>query len=219
MPSSNANPAALVNFIFRQLPDDVLDEIGAHRGGAYHQDAGASGVPHESVIAVVGGDAVAAGQDTVTIGLVQNVGKDHGGYSIIVGDATFEASAQAPEAGGAVAAANTFMTVSGADYIIKDESSHGGSGPNDAWASSELDFVAVNINGWSPEGGPLVYELHQPGHQVQPDGHQPPDDNYAAVIATGEAHSTADSLSATQTNALTVENQFSFVNAIAVVGV
>ena len=218
MPSSNANPAAQVNFIFRQLPDDVLDEIGAHRGGAYHQDAGASGVPHESVIAGVGGDAVAAGQDTLTTGLVQNVGKDHGGYSIIVGDATFEASAQAPEAGGVDAAANTFLTVSGADYIIKDQSSHGGSGPNDAWASSELDFVAVNINGWSPEGGPVVIELHQPGHQVQPDGHQPPDGNYAAVIATAEAHG-ADSLSATQTNALTVENQFSFVNGIAVVGV
>ncbi len=216
MPSSNANPAAEVNFIFRQLPDDVLDAIGAHRGGAYHQDAGASGVPPESVIAVVGGDAVAAGQDTVTIGLVQNDGKDHGGYSIIVGGATFEASAQAPEAGGADAAANTVMAVSGADYIIKDESSHGGSGPNDAWASSQLDFVAVNINGWSPEGGPVVIELHQPGHQVQPDGHQPPDGNYAAVIATADAHG-ADSLSATQTNALTVENQFSFVNGIAVV--
>jgi hypothetical protein len=219
MPSSNANPAAQVNFIFRQLPDDVLDQIGAHRGGAYHQDAGASGVPHESVIAVVGGAAVAAGQDTVTIGLVQNVGKDHGGYSIIVGDATFEASAHAPEAGGADAAANTVLTVSGADFIIKDESSHGGSGPNDAWASSELDFVAVNINGWSPQGGPVVIELHQPGHQVQPDEHQPPHGNYAAIIATGEAQSTADSLSATQTNALTVENQFSFVNGIAVVGV
>jgi len=219
VPSANANPAAEVNFIFRQLPDDVLDAIGAHRGGAYHQDTEASGVPHESVIAAVGGDAVAAGQDTVTIGLVQNDGKDHGGYSIIVGDATFEASAQAPEAGGVGAAANTFMIVSGADYIIKDESNHGGSGPNDAWASSELDFVAVNINGWSPEGGPVVIELHQPGHQVQPDGHQPPHGNYAAVIATGEAHSTADSLSATQTNALTVENQFSFVNGIAVVGV
>jgi hypothetical protein len=218
MPSSNANPAAQVNFIFRQLPDDVLDAIGAHRGGAYHQDAEASGVPHESVIAGVGGDAVAAGQDTVTIGLVQNLAEDKGGYSIMVGDATFEASAQAPEAGGADAAANTFLTVSGADYIIKDESSHGGSGLNDAWASSELDYVAVNINGWSPEGGPVVIELHQPGHQVQPDGHQPPDGNYADVIATAEAHG-ADSLSATQTNALTVENQFSFVNAIAVVGV
>ena len=219
MPSANANPAAEVNFIFRQVPDDVLDAIGAHRGGAYHQDAEASGVPHESVIAAVGGDAVAAGQDTVTIGLVQNVGKDHGGYSIIVGDATFEASAQAPEAGGADAAANTFMTVSGADYIIKDESSHGGSGPNDAWASSELDFVAVNINGWSPEGGPVVIELHQPGHQVQPDGHQPPPGNYADVIATADAHSADSSLAATQTNALTVENQFSFVNGIAVVAV
>jgi hypothetical protein len=216
MPSANANPAALVNFIFRQLPDDVLDEIGAHRGGAYHQEAGASGVPHESVIAVVGGGAVAAGQDTVTTGLVQNLGKDHGGYSIIVGDATFEASAQAPEAGGADAAANTFMTVSGADYIIKDQSSDGGSGPNDAQASSELDFVAVNINGWSPEGGPVVYELDQPGHQVQPDEHQPPHGNYAAVIATAEAHGT-DILSAAQTYALAVENQFSFVNAIAVV--
>jgi hypothetical protein len=216
MPSANANPAALVNFIFRQLPDDALDEIGAHRGGAYHKEAGASGVPHESVIAVVGGGAVAAGQDTLTTGLVQNLGKDHGGYSIIVGDATFEASAQAPEAGAADAAANTVMTVSGADYIIKDETSHGGSGPHDAWASSELDFVALNINGWSPEGGPLVYELHQPGHQVRPDGHQPPHTNYAAVIANAEAHA-ADSLTATQTNALTVDNQFSYVNAIAVV--
>jgi hypothetical protein len=133
-----------------------------------------------------------------------------------VGDATFEASAQAPAAGGADAAANTGLIVSGADYIIKDESNHGGSGPNDAWASSELDFVAVNINGWSPEGGPVVIELDQPGHQVQPEGHQPPHGNYAVVIATAEAHGT-DILTATQTNALAVENQFSFVNAIAVV--
>jgi hypothetical protein len=223
MPSSNANPAALVNFIFRQLPDDVLDEIGAQRGGAYHKEAEASGVPHESVIAVIGGGAVAAGQDTVTIGLVQNDGKDHGGYSIIVGDATFEASAQALETGGADAAANTVLAVSGADYIIKDESSHGGSGPNDAWASSELDYVAVNINGWSPEGGPVVIELHQPGHKAghkdRPDGHEPPDGNYAAVIGTAEAHGADSSLTATQTYALTVENQFSLVNAIAVVAV
>jgi hypothetical protein len=148
MPSSNANPAALVNFIFRQLPEDVLDAIGAQRGGAYHKDTEASGVPHESVIAAVGGAAVAAGEDTVTIGLVQNLGKDHGGYSIIEGDATFEASAQAPAAGGADAAANTVLAVSGADYIIKDESSHGKSGPNDAWASSELEHQRVVAGRW-----------------------------------------------------------------------
>jgi hypothetical protein len=182
MPSSNANPAALVNWIFRQLPD------------------------------------AAAGQDTVTIGLVQNSAEDHGGYSIMVGDATFEASAQAPEPGGADADAFTFMILSAADYIIKHESSDGGSGTNNAWASSELSYVAVNINGWSPEDGPLVYELDQPGHQVRPDEHQPPHGNHAYVIATAEAHG-ADSLSATQTTALTVENQFSFVNGITVVAV
>ena len=74
----------------------------------------------------------------------------------MVGDANFEASAQAPEAGGVGAAANTFMTSSDADFIIKFESSDGGSQANDAWASSELSYIALNINGWSPEGGPVV---------------------------------------------------------------
>ena len=213
-PPNTDSPAALVNFIFRQLPDDVVDEIkDAQHGG-----------PHESVISVIGGSAFAAGQDTVTIGLVQNsaeesslplphgVGK--GGYTIMVGDANFEASAQAPEAGGVDAAANTFMLLSDADFIIKFESGEA----NDGSASSELSYIALNINGWSPEGGPVVIEFQQPDQQVQPDEHQAPDGNYAAVIATAEAHG-ADSVSATTATALTVANEFSFVTAIAVVAV
>src|SRR5262249_4146473 len=112
------------------------------------------------------------------------------------------------------AAANTFMALSDADFIIKFESSDGGSGPNDAWASSELSYIALNINGWSPAGGPVVIELDQAGDQVQPD--QPPAGNYAAVIATAEAYG-ADSLSATSVTALTLANQFSFVTGIALV--
>src|SRR6266516_2370208 len=215
-PPNTESPAALVNSVFRQLPDDVVDELkDALHGG-----------PHEAVISVVVGSAVAAGQDTVAIGLVQNLAEDSslplphgvgkGGYSRMVGDATFEASAQAPEAGEVDAAANTVMAVSGADIIIIDESRGGSWHANDAWASSELSYIALNINGWSPEGGPVVLalELDQPGDQVRPDGHQPPDGNYAAVIATAEAHG-ADSLAATTTIALTVENQFSFVTGIA----
>ena len=198
----------------------MVDEIkGAQHGG-----------PHESVISVVGGSAVAAGQDTVTIGLVQNFAEDSslplphgvgkGGYTIMVGDAIFEASAQAPEAGGADAAANTFMALSDADFIIKFESSDGRRQANDASASSELSYIALNINGWSPEGGPVVTSsINQPGHQVRPDEHQPPDGNYAAVIATAEAHGADSSCRPQQTTALTVENQFSFVTAIAVVAV
>jgi hypothetical protein len=219
-PPNTNSPAALVNFIFRQLPDDVVDEIkDAQHGG-----------PNEIVISVVGGSAVAVGEDTVTIGLVQNSAEDSslplphgvgkGGYTIMVGDANFEASAQAPEAGEADAAATTFLRVSGADIIIIDKSSDESSQANDASASSELSYIALSINGWSPEGGPLVYELEldQPGHQGPPDEHQPPDGNYAAVIATAEAHG-ADSLAATQAIALTVANEFSFVTAIAVVAV
>ena len=65
-PPNTESPAALVNFVFRQLPDDVVDELkGALLGG-----------PHEAVISVVGGSAVAAGQDTVATGLVQNLAED-----------------------------------------------------------------------------------------------------------------------------------------------
>jgi hypothetical protein len=191
------------------------ERFGAHHGGAKHHEAGSS---EEGQIAVVGGNAAAAGQDTLTTGLVQNFAEDKGGYSIIVGDAIFEASAQSPEPGGAIATASTFLAVAGADFIIEYESSHGGLGQNDAWASSELYYIALNINGWSPGGGPVVRELHQPGHHFQPPGNQPSDGNYAHVLSIAEAHG-ADSLSATLTNALMIENQFSFVNAIGVVAI
>ena len=52
--------------------------------------------------------AVAAGQDTLTTGLVQNFAEDRITYSIARGDAIFEASAHSTEPGGAVAAADAF---------------------------------------------------------------------------------------------------------------
>src|SRR5262249_59642926 len=109
MPSANANPAAQVNFIFRQLPDDVLDAIGAHRGGAYHQDTGASGVPHESVIAAVGGDAVAAGSDNPTVRLFHNRGEDNGRHFVIIGGGDLQISAPTPPAGRGEGAAHNHV--------------------------------------------------------------------------------------------------------------
>src|SRR5262245_40029912 len=54
------------------------ERLGSHHGGAQHQAAGMSGVPQESQIAVVGGSAVSAGQDTLTTGLVQSLAEDRG---------------------------------------------------------------------------------------------------------------------------------------------
>jgi hypothetical protein len=33
---------------------------------------------------------------------------------------------------------------------------------------SELDYVAIDIKGWSPPDGPVVIELHGPGYHFQP---------------------------------------------------
>ena len=183
--------------------------------GAPHQETGALGVSHEGLVALLGGSAVAAGQDTLTTGLVQNFAEDRITYSIARGDATFEASAHSTEPGGAVAAADAFLVVSHADFIIENERSYGGHGPNDAWAISELDYVAIDIKGWSPPGGTVVLDLSQ---WLQPYGHESPHGNYADVMAMAEAHG-AGSLSATLTNALTFENHFSFVNAMGMVAV
>ena len=65
----------------------------------------------------------------------------------------------------------------------------------------------------------MVLELDQAGHQVRLEEHQLPDGHYADVIATAEAHGVGSNLTAATTIALTVENQFSLVTGIAVVGV
>ena len=207
----------------------------------------------KALIAVVGGDAIAAGQHTLTSGLVHNFAEDRGGYSIAMGEAVFEASAQSPAQGGAAAAATTFLDVSGADFVIEMHSDHKDADRNHAWASSELDYVAIvidggsppagpvvidppqpgnhlqpcwheplsahvpiDVNGWSPRGGPVVIEFPQSGDHLLSHTHEPPHGNNADVLAMAEAHG-AGSLSATLTNALTIENHFSFVNASAMV--
>jgi len=192
--------------------------MGDKPQSAPDQEMGASGASHEGLVALVGGSAVAAGQHTLTTGLVQNFAEDRVTYSIARGEAIFEASAHSTEPGGAVAAADTFLVVSHADFIIENEKSYGGHGSNDAWAVSELDYVAIDIKGWSPTDGPMVIEWHQLGHHWQTYGNEMPYDNNAYVMAMAEAHG-AGSLSATLTNALTFENHFSFVNAMGMVAV
>jgi hypothetical protein len=176
---------------------------------------GALGVSHEGLVALLGGSAVAVGEDTLTSGLIQNFAEDRITYSIAGGDAIFKASAHSPEPNGAVAAADTFLVVQHADFIIENERSYGGHGPHDAWSISELDYIAIDIKGWSPPGGTVVVDLSQ---WLQSWGHDLPHGNYADVMATAEAHSSG-SLSATLTNALTFENHFSFVNAMGLVAV
>ena len=89
-------------------------------------------------------------------------------------------------------------------------------GAHDASAFSELDYLAIDIHGWSPPHGPIVIELGGPSGHHQSFGHDTLQGEFAQVFAMAEAHG-ANTLSATLTSALTVDNHFSFVNATAMV--
>ena len=180
--------------------------------GAHHQH-------HQSpngLLAVIGGSAMAAGEDSDVTGFVDNFAEDRGHYSIAMGKAIFEASAYGSNPGDALAAADTFLDVSGADFIFEHEIGQSERGPYDAWARSELDYFSIDIHGWSPPHGTIVIDVYHPFGHGQPIGQDPFYGNFAQVLALAEAHG-ADTLTATVTNALTIENHFSFVNAVGIV--
>jgi hypothetical protein len=185
----------------------VWDEHGS--GHQHHQSP-------DGLLAVIGGNAVAAGEASDVTGFVDNFAEDRGAYSIAVGKAIFEASAYGSNAGDALAAADTFLDVSGADFIFEHEIGQSERDPYDAWARSELDYFSIDIHGWSPPHGTIVIDVHQPVGQDQPIGQDPFHGNFAHVLALAEAHG-ADTLSASFTDALTIENHFSFVNAVGIV--
>jgi hypothetical protein len=192
---------------------DLFDHhhLWDERGGGHQNYQSPDGL-----LAVIGGSATAAGEVTAVTGFVENFAEDRGDYSIAMGKAIFEASSYACKPGGALAAVGTFLDVSAADFIFEREIGQSKQGPYDAWARSELDYLSIDIHGWSPPQGPIVIEVHQPVGRDQPCGLELPQGNFAQVLAMSEATG-ANALSATFTNALTIENHFSFVNAVGIV--
>ncbi len=182
----------------------------------HHQSPASAPDPQDGLVAVIGGSAIAAGDASTATGFVENLAIDKGAYSIAMGEAIFQASAQSASPHGAAAAADTFLDVSGADFIIEREVGQSKHGAHDASAFSELDYFAIDIHGWSPPHGPIVIELGGPSGPHQSFGHDTLQGEFAQVFAMAEAHG-ANTLSATLTSALTVENHFSFVNATAMV--
>ena len=187
-----------------------------HHDHHHHQSPVDAPDAQDGMVAVIGGSAIAAGEASAVTGFVENFAENMGRYSIAMGEAVFQASAYSSEPGGAGAAASTFLDVSGADFIFERESDQAKQGLHDASARAELDYFSIDIHGWSPPHGPIVIDVHQPFGHGQPIGQDPFHGNFAQVLALAEAHG-GDTLSATFTNALTIENHFSFVNAVGIV--
>lgn len=175
----------------------------------------------DGLTAVLGGVAMAAGNATTSIGLLETVLSDTGLYSVATGKAVFEASAWSAEPGGAAAVADVFLEVAGADFVFQREFDGAASGANEAWAYAAIEYIAVDFHGWSPRHGPIAFQFGA-SLEVEPYRFETPLAGLAGALATvGAAAETygSDTLSATFTDALVVENQFSFVQALGLVAV
>ena len=72
-----------------------------------------------ALVTAIGGDAYATGTLTDANGVVSNTIKDLGNVTIASGYATFEASGTSATPGGASAHADTFLAVTGADFVVE----------------------------------------------------------------------------------------------------
>jgi hypothetical protein len=182
---------------------------------------------HHDLSATVGGDAFAAGNMTSATGVVTNHIEDVGNYTIAFGEAIFTATGKSFGHEDALAAADTFVDVTGADFVLEiNFNEHIGNGAF-ARAESATEYIAVDIPNWSPSAGPIVevVNLHG-GHGGFPVGNEEhhsqgrdsgsPIGNFADVLALADGHGPNEAVS-TLTQALTVENHFSLVSGLATV--
>jgi hypothetical protein len=184
--------------------------------------------PHDGLTAALGGEALAAGTSTCALGTISNNIADMGNYTIAFGDAIFSAAAHSSDPGGTMAAADTFLSVAGADFLFEFTSDKSGGGGKNAWATSETQYIAIDIHDWNPTGGPVVFDSHKP-LGIAPDSHEPyaphsphilsnelPIGNVANVFATADAQG-LNTIASTLTQALTIENHFSLVSGLSMV--
>jgi hypothetical protein len=164
---------------------------------------------------LIGGSATAWGDGSMALGQLESHAEDRGAYSIASGEAVFEASASSLDPGGAFADARSFLEVAGADFIFISEAEGAMQGPTQAWARSQIDYLSIDIHGWSPPHGPVSIVLDWGCGSPEPPGVEP-GGSFAQVMAAADSYG-LPSLSATFTQSLTVENQFSFVQAMGLV--
>jgi hypothetical protein len=194
-----------------ELSSDPRNDPGGFHGTDASTDPGGLKV-------LIGGFAAASGELTLATGAVQSTAQDRAGVSIAWGEAVFDAYGYGQEPTGAFAAADTWLQVTGADLLLRwdFENSGSDSGAGQAWAHSEIDYMAIDIHAWSP-ARPTVIELEQ-AFALQPlAADLGPSSygslNFAAVAAAVQAEG-ADALALTSTQAFT-DSQFSFVHAMA----
>jgi hypothetical protein len=167
----------------------------------------------DGMTASIGGTAKAAGDNTLAAGTVSNKMIDKGAYSTAKGKADFTAAGQGSDP---AAMAATGAQVDGADYTFIATRNKGAFGGDSVAVRSVTKYIAIDIDGWAPAGGPIQIDLAS--IVLKAGAIAPFSGNVASVDATASAFAD-NTLSATATDALAVEGQYSAVTGTAVTGI
>jgi hypothetical protein len=179
----------------------------------------------DGMSATIGGSAQAFGDNTLASGQVVNKMVDKGPYTIAQGTAEFVAAAQSKPGGIVAAGATTQAVIDGADFVITMTMLQAVVGTNSVTVKSVTKFIAIDIDGWAPAGGPVMIELGMlqqlPSMQQKHHGHHK-QLKLLGNLGTVEAAATAygdNTVAATATDSLAIENQYSAVSAVALTGI
>lgn len=108
-----------------------------------------------------GGDASAYGEDTRATSIMLGKAVDVGLVTYAIGTCTFTAAATATGDDTAVAFANSFATVEGADLVVTftfSGSTPMTQGADKAYATSTTSFIAIDLEFWDSACGPIVID-------------------------------------------------------------
>jgi hypothetical protein len=195
----------------RELSIDPSDDPDGYPGGDASSERG-------GLTVLMGGFAAASGDMTLASGAVQSTAQDRAGVSVTWGEAVFDALACDAASTETFAAADTWLQVTGADLLLRWDFEYSGSDPcaDQAWAHSEIEYMAIDIHAWSPARLTVIeleqaFALQAPAADLSLFSYGSP--NFAAVVAAVQVEGT-DALALTSAQAFT-DSQFSFVHAMA----
>jgi hypothetical protein len=161
-----------------------------------------------------GGDASAFGEDTTTSAVMRGTVVDLGLVTYALGTCSFDAAATAAEGDTAIAVANSFATVTGADLVItftRRGSTEMTQEAGQAHATSTTSFLAIDLEFWDSAKGPIVidydWELCRMKRPAWIDGNTSVLDTL--LDAFGE-----DTFAQLESEALTIEDTLSTATAV-----
>ena len=105
----------------------------------------------------MGGFAFAAGHESATSGLIEAKVVDLGPVTVAKGVVQFSGAAQNLDGSQAVAGAESYAELTGADFVLTVTTTMLVIDNDSMVAVSTTKFWGVDIEGWAPAGGPIAY--------------------------------------------------------------